>query len=132
MTGFQKLSIQKAKILIPHSVLSCAASCQSWLAMEMVRVGHWAEGLKGWAVPILDEPEQTAGESGEVSAREERIAPAGIVILGLAEIIFVAFLTGYQSGALHPVWQGIVGLAGVGLVWMMVRLVRIIKGRASR
>src|SRR3954468_12288960 len=107
MTGFQKLSIQRAKIFIPHSVLSFAASCQIWLAMELVRVGHWAEGLKGWALPVLDEPPQAAGESQDVPAREARIAPTAIVILGLVEVIFVAFLTGYQSGALHPVWQGI-------------------------
>src|SRR4051812_47708484 len=103
MTGFQKLSIQKAKIFIPNSVLSFAASCQIWLAMEAVRVGHWAEGLKGWTLPVLDEPPQASGESREGLANAARIAPTGIVLLALAVIIFVAFLTGYQSGALHPV-----------------------------
>jgi hypothetical protein len=131
MTGFQKLSIQKAKRSIPRSVVSFAASCRFRLALETVRFGHWAGDLKGWALPIMDESPQASGALQEVSAQDERIAPTAIVLLGLAAIIFVAFLVGYQSGALHPVWQGIVSLAGVATAYMTLRLVQIIKARGN-
>ena len=114
-----------------HSVVSLAEACRCRLALETARFRPLAADLKNWALPVMAAPAETSAGTRDHSSGE-RITPTAIVILGLAVVIFVAFLVGSHSGSLHPVWQAIVGLAGVGLAGMTLRLVQILRGKVSR
>ncbi|MDB6109090.1 MAG: hypothetical protein JWR69_840 [Pedosphaera sp.] len=132
MTSFHKLHNLKAKMILPHFLVSVATSCRYRLAIEAARFRPVAVGLKGWAFPIMDAPVQVAGGTRARSVSEERITPTAIVLLGLAVTLLVAFMVGTESGTLHPVWQAIVGLTGVGMVGMTLRLIQIFSGKVRR
>src|SRR3954463_12283201 len=122
MTGFHKINLLKAKMITPHFLFSLTAA----------RLRPAAVGLIGWAFPVMDEPAPVSDDTRARSVSVERITPTAIVLLGLVVILMVAFMVGTQSGGLHPVWQAIVGLAGVGIAGMTLRLVQILRGKGGR
>jgi len=52
-----------------------------------------------------------------------------IVLVALLSVVMVGLLLGHRAGtlSLHPVWQVILGLAGLGVVASGARLLRLVK-----
>jgi hypothetical protein len=118
--------------MITQSSQSFAAASRAWFRLELTRLGQRATDFTSFGLPVFDEPSETTHEYREAVQTNDRIAPTAIVLLGLAELIFVAFLVGRTYGSLHPVWKVIVTLASAGIAAFSLRLIRLLRARKPR
>ena len=118
--------------MISHSAQSITTASRAWFRLELTRLGQRATDLPSLGLPVFGDPFEDACEAREPIDRDHRIAPTAIVLLGLAEVIFVTFLVGGTYGGLHPLWKMILVLACAGVVWFSVRLVRLLRARKPR
>jgi hypothetical protein len=118
--------------MIANSVQQLATASRAWIRLELTRIGQRATDFPSLGLPIFGNPFEDANEPREAIDRDHRIAPTAIVLLGLAELIFVTFLVGRTYGGLHPVWQVILVLACAGVAGFSVRLIRLLRARKSR
>ncbi|GEM_PF-3112293 len=77
-------------------------------------------------LPFVQEKAAAATET-EARHFREQVTSTGIVLVGLGEVVFVGFLMGSVNGELQPAWQVILSLAGVGIVYSVLRLRRLIR-----
>jgi hypothetical protein len=124
--------IQKPESMIAHALHSFATASRFWFRLELTRIARRAEDFASLRLPVFDDPFEAGIEARHAAEREDRIAPTAIVLIGLVELIFVAFLVGQTYGGLHPVWKVIVTLAGIGIAGFSFRLMRLLKARKAR
>jgi hypothetical protein len=126
MTGQPNLILHKSRTLIPHSLLAFASACRVRVSTEMVRLGRTVEHYPGLRMPFSGEPAAQPEVSPEAPERDARIVPSGIIILGLAEVIFAGYLVGCYSGGIHPVWKVIMAASGIGIAVFSARLLHLL------
>jgi hypothetical protein len=101
------------------------------LAILLITFTRRATDFGCMRLPFVEEPPAAPPGVGDRRSREQ-ITSTGIVIIGLLEVIFVGFLVGSTQGMLHPVWKVIMSLAAIGIAGSVLRLRRLIKGRAAK
>jgi hypothetical protein len=114
-----------------HSPQAQPSQHPSALAVLVSTLTHRATKFGCMRLPFVEEPPAAPPDVRDRHTREQ-ITSTGIVILGLLELVFVGFLVGStQQGSLHPVWKAIMGLAAIGIVASVLRLRRLVRGRAG-
>ncbi len=92
----------------------------------------------GMMFPVLERTTPTPGNAAfqKLTGVESSVTDTVIVLAALFAVIMVGLLLGRSPGtnSLHPVWQIILGLAGLGVLGAGARLLRLVKqsGPSSR
>jgi hypothetical protein len=121
----------KPSTMITQTLHSFTADSRQWFRLELSRLAQRAVDFKSFDMPLFEEPVESNAQPRQFTGRDPRIAPTAIVLLGLGEIIFVAFLVGQVYGGLHPVWKVIVGLASIGIAAFSIRLFLLATARCA-
>src|SRR5882724_894278 len=84
---------------------------------------------------LFSSPAQSSRAAAETTeynfdAEGSKVTDTVIVIVALLAVIMVGLMLGHRQGtlSLHPVWQVILGLAGMGVLASGARLLRLAKG----
>ena len=118
------------RMFVP-SFQAFAHNARLWISLELFRMGERLNDIRSLRLPVFGEVTDTP-DAVEHPVPDERIAPTAIVLFGLGEVIFVAFLVGHTYDVLHPVWRGIVALAACGVAFYSFRLARLLRRNSGR